>query len=86
MPEPLTEGKRERFIDTFVASWIAARSASLYERQCYSGKHWKVEDVPAEDAGYLARMAWKACVNHEVLGEHPHWTDSMDLSREEGKS
>lgn len=50
--------RKQHFIDTFMASFMAGYAVSIYSDACSRGQHERLRKLPAEDALHMAIHAW----------------------------
>ena len=58
--------RREEFITKFAIAWLAQWSASRHGGYCMTDRHEELEDLPLEDAFYLAEKAWEKIKSPET--------------------
>lgn len=62
--------RQRRFIDTYVATFLASRAAIHYEEWCAMDQHDKMlGDQPIEDATFQAIETWALYKNSNTLAE-----------------
>jgi hypothetical protein len=64
------KNRRTRFVDSYVAAFLAARAATNYEDWCASDDHnLMTTDQPIEDAVHNAKETWNLYLTSEVAYE-----------------
>jgi len=51
--------EKAKFIDTYVATFLAAHTANIYDEACAYGLHNRFDNQPIEDAVGIAESAWE---------------------------
>ena len=50
--------RKQTFIDTFVAAFLAAYTAQIYTEACANDEHGRLYNPPVEDAIDIAEQVW----------------------------
>ncbi len=54
---------KQEFKNAFAVTFLASYAATHYTETCMMGNHVKFDNMPIEDASFLAESAWNQAVN-----------------------
>ena len=58
---------RKEFIASYMAAFLGAHAAKIYDDVCATGEHERSERQPVEDAEFWAEKAWDSMVKAGVV-------------------